>query len=156
MDICITKSVGVGRTLLSAFDRALLEAGVGNYNLIPLSSVIPPNSNIHYSKFPRPQDSYGHRLYVVMSRKLTATPGETVAAGIGWVQSPSSHKGLFVEIQGRTREDVERDIHLTLEDMTTARAVDYGEIRSVVSEIRCVDMPVCALVVAAYQVEGWK
>ncbi len=36
-----------GKTLLSAFDRALLNAGIHNFNLIPLSSVIPPQSVIH-------------------------------------------------------------------------------------------------------------
>jgi arginine decarboxylase len=36
---------GVGRGLYksTAFDRALVEAGVSNYNLIKVSSVLPPN-----------------------------------------------------------------------------------------------------------------
>jgi pyruvoyl-dependent arginine decarboxylase (PvlArgDC) len=33
--------VGIGRTELSAFDAALANVGIGDYNLLPLSSVIP-------------------------------------------------------------------------------------------------------------------
>ena len=39
-------ATGTGRTLLAAFDDALLAAGVANFNLITLSSVIPPGSSI--------------------------------------------------------------------------------------------------------------
>lgn len=33
--------VGVGKTRINAFDNALLDAGVGNYNLVRLSSILP-------------------------------------------------------------------------------------------------------------------
>jgi arginine decarboxylase len=42
VDIIITTGTAQGPTALAAFDAALLGAGVANYNLIPLSSVIPP------------------------------------------------------------------------------------------------------------------
>ena len=35
MKIKVVTGVGIGRTLLSAFDTALKDAGVCNYNLIP-------------------------------------------------------------------------------------------------------------------------
>ena len=44
--ITITKGAGFGSYEKSAFDAALDDAGVANYNLIRLSSVIPPNSDI--------------------------------------------------------------------------------------------------------------
>lgn len=39
----VSKGVGVskGKTGLPSFDKALLEAGVGNYNLVRLSSILP-------------------------------------------------------------------------------------------------------------------
>ena len=40
--IVLSTGLGVGPTALAAFDAALLDAGVANYNLICLSSVIPP------------------------------------------------------------------------------------------------------------------
>ncbi|HTO01714.1 MAG TPA: pyruvoyl-dependent arginine decarboxylase, partial [Microthrixaceae bacterium] len=44
LTINVSGSVGHGPTSLSAFDSALAGAGVSNFNLIRLSSVIPPNS----------------------------------------------------------------------------------------------------------------
>ena len=44
MKIIVTSGTGEGPTSLAAFDAALLDAGVANYNLICLSSIIPPGS----------------------------------------------------------------------------------------------------------------
>jgi len=45
MRIDIVWGESEGKTLLSAFDRALLNAGIHNFNLISLNSVIPPNQS---------------------------------------------------------------------------------------------------------------
>lgn len=45
MKIDVVWGHGEGKTSLSAFDRTLLEAGIHNLNLIPLSSVIPPRED---------------------------------------------------------------------------------------------------------------
>ena len=37
----IVSGVGKGLTSLSAFDNALLNAGVGDYNLVKVSSILP-------------------------------------------------------------------------------------------------------------------
>lgn len=37
----MSKGVGYGKTRITAFDKALLNAGVGNYNLVRLSSILP-------------------------------------------------------------------------------------------------------------------
>jgi len=46
--IILTSGVGIGTTKLNAFDNALLNAGIGNFNLSPVSSVIPPKAKIIY------------------------------------------------------------------------------------------------------------
>ena len=51
MDIKVVCGVGSGKTALSAFDSALKDAGVYNYNLITLSSIIPPDSIISKKSF---------------------------------------------------------------------------------------------------------
>ena len=48
MEIQISTGIGIGPTQLSAFDSALNNAGVANYNLLKLSSVIPPKSKNSY------------------------------------------------------------------------------------------------------------
>ena len=66
MRIPLVSGIGHGKTLLSSFDDALQRCGVCNYNLIPLSSVIPPRSEIVLvDRYATPPDEYGHRLYVV-------------------------------------------------------------------------------------------
>jgi arginine decarboxylase len=45
LEIQVTTGTGEGPTPLAAFDAALLDAGVANYNLILLSSVIPAGAS---------------------------------------------------------------------------------------------------------------
>ncbi len=49
MKIYLTVGRGDGPTPLAAFDNAMYDAHVGNYNLVHLSSVIPPYSTIDAS-----------------------------------------------------------------------------------------------------------
>lgn len=46
LDIVITRGTGGAPTELAAFDAALQKAGVAHFNLIRLSSLIPPGSRI--------------------------------------------------------------------------------------------------------------
>jgi hypothetical protein len=61
--IAIARGLGQGPTLLAAFDTTLLDAGVANYNLICLSSVIPPGSTIERRRWTTPPQHWGQRLY---------------------------------------------------------------------------------------------
>lgn len=155
MQIKLASGRGTGPTVLAAFDRALLSCGVQNYNLIHLSSVIPPNTEICKQQHVSLRDEYGHRLYVVMAHRETATPGDEVWAGLGWVQEPGDGRGLFVEHTGTSEESVRDDINETLHSMMESREETYGPIRCELSGARCVDSPVSALVIAVYQAQGW-
>ncbi|NDA64718.1 MAG: pyruvoyl-dependent arginine decarboxylase, partial [Chitinophagia bacterium] len=95
MKIQITQGVGNGPTQLAAFDKALNEAGVANFNLIYLSSVVPPNSKIIATKKPMIEGEWGDKLFVVAAQQRTSTRHEEAWAGIGWVQDPKTGKGLF-------------------------------------------------------------
>ena len=46
MKVSLTKGASEGPTKLNAFDNALLEAKIGNVNLIPVSSMLPPNTQL--------------------------------------------------------------------------------------------------------------
>jgi arginine decarboxylase len=46
MLIQVTGGTGAGPTKMAAFDAALNQAGTANYNLIKLSSIIPPDSKV--------------------------------------------------------------------------------------------------------------
>ncbi len=127
MKIDIVWGESEGKTLLSAFDRALLKAGIHNLNLIPLSSVIPPNSvveevgNTHLAK------GIGDVLYVVMASFGCKKPGVVISAGLGWVQTEKG--GLFIESKGEfSQEDCEEEIRIGLTEMLEARGWK-GEIK---------------------------
>jgi arginine decarboxylase len=155
MEIRVASAVGRGVTPLAAFDAALRGAGVEDYNLIPLSSVIPPGSTVTRGRFATPPGEYGHRLYVVMARHEATRIGEEAWAGLGWTQEPGSARGLFVELHGSSRRTVETEIGSTLEAMKQARSYDYGKNESEIAGGVCEGEPLCALVIAVYASEGW-
>jgi pyruvoyl-dependent arginine decarboxylase (PvlArgDC) len=83
LTIAVVAGVGEGQTLLSAFDAALWRAGTHNYNLVPLSSVIPPGSAVVNSGRRAGQAAeFGHRLYVVKAEARSAEPGHII--GRAW------------------------------------------------------------------------
>lgn len=157
MEIHIASGVASGPTKLAAFDAALHAAGIANFNLIMLSSVIPPQSKIieHDDRIAEIQGGWGDRLYVVKADYRTSTPGVEACAGIGWIIDETTGQGLFVEHEGENKEQVERQITHSLEALMDTRGIDLGEIHMRVDGIVCEKDPVCAIVIAVYKSEAW-
>ena len=164
MEIKIVCGIGSGSTILSAFDSALKDAGVYNYNLITLSSIIPPESKV--SKIRRYKTSlneYGHRLYVVKAEYRSEEVGKFIAAGIGWYQIEDG-RGIFVEheIKGETKIAVESEINLriknSLKDLAKFRKIKFKEskIRFSIALTQIKDSPTCVLALAVFQSESWE
>lgn len=161
MDIHITSGIGSGPTSLAAFDAALNHAGIANYNIIKLSSVIPPSTTLHTRKEgPVPADImpgiWGDRLYVVMAEQREDRPNAEAWAGIGWVQDKKTKKGLFVEHEGNSETMVRRDIEQSLNALMATRNVDFGPVQMHVVGKTCVHTPICVMVVAVYQSSDWQ
>lgn len=157
MVIQVAAGTGEGPTKLAAFDAALHEAGVENYNLIILSSIIPPGSTIKPTDGPialQPGE-WGDRLYVVKADTRIDTQGDEAWAGIGWVQDEDG-RGLFVEHEGPNEEIVYRNIDASLIALQGIRKVEFGERHMKVVGIPCIVDPVCAIAVAVYKAEGWS
>ncbi len=157
MEIHVASGVGSGPTKLAAFDAALNAAGIANFNLLPLSSVIPPGAKIveHNDKIDEIQGEWGDRLYVVKAEYRTSTPGVEAWAGIGWVVDDATGRGLFVEHEGENREQVERQIEQSLEALMKTRQIDWGQVYLRAAGIVCDKDPVCAVVIAVYKSEAW-
>lgn len=157
MIIEVAAGIGSGPTKLSAFDAALHNAGIANYNLIMLSSVIPPGSKIKVNKgaIEGKPGGWGDRLYVVKADLRVDTPNVEAWAGIGWVQDKKTGRGLFVEHEGASEKTVRRDIKQSLETLMARRRVNFGPIHMKVAGVTCTTEPVCALAVAVYQAAGW-
>lgn len=177
-------ATATGRTCLAAFHRALVSVGLGHYNLVRLSSVIPPHTDVGVGRrgpgpaqevgagrtgrglaLParwrgdRPEDLvdglHGDRVYCVYAENATDVPGQEVWAGVGWTQRADGQGGYFVEHHGPTAEAVRTEIGATLADMTADEVVEFGPPQWLLQGVVCEEAPVCALVVVPYAVVGW-
>lgn len=164
MEIKVVGGVGVGRTILSAFDAALKDAGVYNFNLIVLSSIIPLNSKIIRIRKYKPADGeYGCKLYVVKAELRSDEAGKYIAAGLGWYQLEDG-RGIFVEqeIKGETQVAVESEIQMriknSLEDLCHFRGIKFNlkKAQSIISIAQIKNHPTCVVALAVYQSEGWR
>ena len=153
--ITLARGVGSGPTLLAAFDAALLDAGVANYNLICLSSVIPPGSVIERRRWHTPAHAWGQRLYCVLSQAREDRPGQEAHAGIGWLHDAKGGQGLFVELHDSDHSRLEHDLNATLCTMRRNRGIDISPVHTEIASARCEQDPVCALVIAVYAAQAW-
>jgi arginine decarboxylase len=152
----VLAGTGVGSTSLAAFDAALRDAGVANFNLLRLSSVIPPRTEVDTTgRAPLPEGGWGDRLYCVYAEQHADLPGVEAWAGIGWVQRLDGEGGLFVEHEGPTEAFLTAAIEASLADLVAGRAEEFGEVHKALVGVTCTDQPVCALVVAAYETAPW-
>jgi arginine decarboxylase len=153
--IALATGLGQGPTRLAAFNAALRDAGVANYNLICMSSVIPPGSVIERRKWLTPRQDWGRRLYCVLSEMREDRPGCSVHAGIGWVRDAHTGAGLFVELHDDNRERLDADLRATLLSMQAGRGINLGEPETAIASATCEGLPVCALTIAVYAAAPW-
>lgn len=158
MTITVAGGVGFGPTKLAAFDAALREAGLADFNLIPLSSVIPQESTIVTTEGTATVSGrWGDRLYVVMAQLRVDTRYEEAVAGLGWIQEQETGRGLFVEHVGHTEREVRRDILATLDSVAAGRPrIEFGVPELVIRSTACAGEPTCALVAAVFENEPWR
>jgi arginine decarboxylase len=159
LDIHVVSGIGFGPTKLAAFDAALRHAGIANFNLIHLSSIIPPGAEVVVNDDGRveaPVGDWGDRLYVVMADLRVDTRYEEAVAGLGWVQEEQTGRGLFCEHAGHTEREVRRDILATLSSLTAGRPQVFGPPQVVVRSTVCAGEPTCALVAAVFESEPWN
>ena len=120
---------------LNAFDRALINAGLGDCNLVRVSSIIPPNAKlIEPIELP-----IGSIVFVVMAR-MDGDPNEDISAGIAWawIRSDSEGKefGVIVEDHGNEeKEALIEKLKMMCIDMAEARGMVIKDIRVKVEEM---------------------
>lgn len=137
---------GEGHTELGALDAALADAGVGDYNLVRLSSVLPAATDVvlvdtHERRFP-----VGQPVAAVLA-DVTAREG-TVSAGLGW--SIADEGGVFMEEHARDAATCRERLAAGVEDGRALRDWAWDdEVRTKVVE-HDVDTCGAAVVVAVY------
>ncbi len=162
MDIIITSGTGEGKTPLSAFDSALKSAGISNFNLIYISSIIPTGSRIKIANYKSEENQYGNRLYVVRAEQRSRETGKFIGAALGWYQLPDG-RGVFVEHEGigETKDAVEsnldKEIHESLSDLCRNREFVYNknDVKIEMCLFKIQSKPASTIVAAVYQDERW-
>ncbi len=87
---------GEGGSSLNAFDAALVAAGIGNLNLLRVSSILPPAARLS-RELEVPPGSLTPTAYGYIT---SSQPGQVVAAAIGvGIGSPDSY-GVIMEFEG--------------------------------------------------------
>ncbi len=128
--ICAGK--GRAGTLLTSFDAALLDAGVGNYNLLKVSSILPEG----FEEVGRVDLPEGSLLPIAYGAVSDFEDGKRITAAIA-VGIPDRGVGVIMEYSGSLPEDEAREkVESMAREALELRGVKIVEIKSkVVSAI---------------------
>ena len=111
-----TKGVGVNKDRLASFEAALRDAGIEKFNLVYVSSILPPHCKIIPKEdglaFLKP----GQIVFCVMARSETNEPNRLISAAIGvavpkdpstyWYLSEHHSYGETAKKSGEYAEDL--------------------------------------------------
>ena len=116
-----------GGTSLNAFDNALLAAGIGNINLVKVSSILPPEVPV----IDLPKIKPGALIPTAYAAITSEVPGETVAAAVGYaVPDDPAKNGVIMEFHGvASKAEAERQINAMLDEAFQVRGETIRELK---------------------------
>ena len=96
---------------LNAFDGALLQAGIGNTNIVKMSSIVPPHCKL-VTPIPLPPGALVPAAYAALTSDV---PGEIISAGIAVaLPEDENQNGLIMEYSAKGEQ---RKIEETVRNM---------------------------------------
>lgn len=124
MKIAITSGKAEGPTELNAFDNALLDAGIGNVNLIKVSSIIPAD----FKFVELPDLKPGDMINCVLANKTSKNKGDLITAVIA--VATSHDFGCVVEHcdVNKDPEEVKEKAVFMVKEMMKIRKLDIKDI----------------------------
>lgn len=81
--IFLTKGMGKHKEKLTSFEMALRSAGIEKYNLVKVSSILPPGCKIVSKERGLKQLSPGEIVFCVMSENNTNEPHRLIGSSVG-------------------------------------------------------------------------
>ncbi len=123
-----------GFSPLNAFDGALLEAGIGNTNIIKMSSIVPPRCKM-ISPITLPPGALVPAAYASITSDV---PGEIISAGVAIaLPKDRNRNGLIMEYSAKGRKDqIEKKVRqMALEGMKL-RGWDVKDLKSIAIEYK--------------------
>ena len=127
---CLVSGKSEGATKLNAFDNVLLAAGIGDTNLIKVTSIIP--TGCIFRKKPK-KFLKGEFIPVVYAEKTSSLKGERIAAALG-VGIASDGFGVVVEAKGASMVEVENDIEAKIKAAFKIRRLKIKNIKFTAQE----------------------
>lgn len=137
--VSVVAGSGEGLTELTAFDRALMDAGIANLNFLRVTSILPPGVAV----VPVPEFIPGTLTPAVYARIASHTPGERIAAAVALGLARGSY-GVIMEYQHTgTAENAEAIVRRMVEEAMAVRDLRLDEVlvatkEHVVHRIGCV------------------
>jgi arginine decarboxylase len=124
------KGAAEGLTKLNSFDQALINAGIGDTNLIRLSSIVPPACQ-EISPVNLPGGAFIPVAYAALTSE---NPGEIISAAVAiGIPEDDSQPGLIMEYSAsRDAEQVEEFARNMVREGFRYRKRELREIKSVV------------------------
>jgi arginine decarboxylase len=133
----LVAGAGEGKTVLTAFDAALLASGLGNLNLLKVSSILPPNTEF----CERLQIPPGSLVPTAYGTLCCEKPGEIISAAVAVGIPKENTFGVIMEHSGYcSREEIEERIRSMVTEAFTIRELPLREIKVCAIEhqvIRC-------------------
>ncbi len=128
----VTSGKAVSRVSdLNAFDKAALRAGIGEQNIVPVSSVLPPK----IKQIQKKKLSMGAILHCVLAQ-MRGSEGETISAGIAYGFRDDDEGGYVVEGHGHMNKKAVREIlEWKMDEMGKLRNVEIGPIKYRIEEL---------------------
>lgn len=125
----ITSSIGVGKTELTSFDNALIKCKIANYNLVKVSSILPPNSK-KVDDVDLPEGSILFTAYAAISTNLN---GQHISAAVGvGIPKDKTKIGVIMECSDYCNKD---EIEMKLKNMIVEAMISRGyEIEEILFE----------------------
>jgi len=132
--VFFTKGVGRHKERLASFELALRDAGIEKFNLVCVSSILPPNCKIITKEKGLPELNPGEIVHCVLARNETSENNRLVVASIGCaVPADSSNYGYLSEhhVFGETDEQAgEYAEDLAASMLATTLGVEFDAAKS--------------------------
>jgi arginine decarboxylase len=129
--VCLVWGAAEGDSELTAFDNALLKAGIGHLNLIAVTSIFPEGAALA----PLPEIPTGTLTPTVYARMVSETPGEAISACVG--VGVTSKGGVLMESHGPwTAEQIEERVRRMVAEGMAKRGLEPFELVFATAEHR--------------------
>jgi len=128
----LTCGASDGYTPLNAFDGALLHAGIGNTNIVKMSSIVPPHCTM-VDPIALPPGALVPAAYAAITSDV---PGEIISAGVALaLPEDENQNGLIMEYSAKgERRQIEETVRTMAVEGMMLRGWEIKDLKSIAIE----------------------